>query len=325
MNVFVCEFITAGGLRGAPLPESLLKEGGLMRDRLMADVAELPGVGALLSVHDDRLPAPLEGSVPVGAADDPWAVWADVAARADIVWPVAPETDGLLSRLVRHLGQSGARLIACAPEAIDQVASKLNLARRLAAAGLPHIPTFARDALPDHLESPLVTKPDDGAGCENTRLWDGRAQLPPARDGERLIVQPFIAGTPASLTVLVRPDTVHLLAVNRQKLAKVDGALRFDGLTVGAFPDADGALARLARDVVAAFPGLAGLIGIDIILTAGGPVVVEVNPRVTTAYAGLHAALAVNPAAFLPQFIREGHLPALPHLPPASPVEVEVR
>lgn len=322
MKVFVCEFLTAGGLRGAPLPDSLLAEGRLMRDALMADVAALPGVGALVCAHDDRLPEPMAGSVPVGESDDPWAVWAALAGRADIVWPVAPETDGLLARLVRHLAGSGARLVASAPEAIDQAASKLSTARRLAEVGLPHIPTFPLEAAPADLDGPLLTKPDTGAGCENTRLWPGRAHLPAAPDGARLIVQPFIAGTPASLTVLARPDTVRLLAVNRQNVAPVDGALRFSGLTVGALPDPDGALARLAADVVAAFPGLSGLLGIDIILTAEGPVVVEVNPRVTTAYAGLHASLAVNPAAFLPQFIRDGRLPALPHLPPAGPVEI---
>jgi len=71
--------------------------------------------------------------------------------------------------------------------------------------------------------------------------------------------------------------------------------------------------------------GLSGIIGIDLILTKEGPVVVEVNPRVTTAYAGLHASLGINPAAFLPELIRDGRPPTLPHLPRPSPVEVKIR
>jgi len=60
--------------------------------------------------------------------------------------------------------------------------------------------------------------------------------------------------------------------------------------------DADGLLARLAQRTVVAIPGLWGYVGIDVLLTAAGPVVVEVNPRLTTSYAGLHAAIGVNPA-----------------------------
>lgn len=325
MKVFVCEFVTAGGMRADPLPETLLPEGRLMRDAISADVEALPFVSALLSAHDDRLPAPFADSVPVGAGDDPWAIWANIAAKADVVWPIAPETAGLLARMVELFGASGARLVASDLAAIIATSRKANIAVRLAEAGLPHIPTFRLDDAPTTLEGPLLTKPDDGAGCENTRIWPDRAHLPATLAGQNLIVQPYVVGTAASLSVLVRPDTVRLLTVNLQNVRESDGVLSLKGLTVGALPDPDGQLARLAEAVVALFPGLAGIIGIDILLTPDGPVVVEVNPRVTTSYAGLGPALALNPAAFLPPFIREGRLPALPHFPPASPVPVGVR
>ncbi|MEP9350140.1 ATP-grasp domain-containing protein [Xanthobacter sp. KR7-225] len=323
MRVFVCEFVTSGGLRGAALPETLLPEGTAMRDAILADLAVLPGVRELMVAHDDRLAPPLAASVPVAAGADPWATWSALAARADVIWPVAPETGGLLAAMIRRLGRGGARLIASGLEAVEACASKRETARRLAAAGLPHIPTFAAGAAPQDLLWPRVTKPDDGAGCENTRLWAEGARLP---DAPGLIVQPFVAGTPASLSLLVRPDGPRLLSVNRQHLEVAeDGAMSLKGLTVGGLADADGALARLAGKVAAAFPGLAGIVGIDVILAPAGPVVVEVNPRITTAYAGLHAALSVNPAAFLPELIRAGTPPALPHLPPARPVEVLLR
>ncbi|MBB6308787.1 ATP-grasp domain-containing protein [Xanthobacter tagetidis] len=322
MRVFVCEFVTAGGLRDAPLPETLVPEGMRMRDAICADLALLPGVREVLTAHDDRLPAPSDAAIPVPEGADPWAIWSTLAAQADVVWPVAPETGGLLAAMIRRLGRGGARLIASDVEAVETCSSKSATARRLAVAGLPHIPTFAAAAAPDDLPWPRLTKPDDGAGCENTRLWPAGSR-PPAAPG--LIVQPYVAGIPASLSVLVRPDGARLLAANRQHVAVADGALSLTGLTVGGLPDPDGALARLAQDVAAAFPGLAGIIGIDIVLTPAGPVVVEVNPRVTTAYAGLHAALGVNPAAFLPELIRAGTPPALPHLPPATQVEIALR
>ena len=48
--------------------------------------------------------------------------------------------------------------------------------------------------------------------------------------------------------------------------------------------------------IVQAIPGLFGYFGVDLAMTATGPVVIEVNPRLTTSYVGLAAALGVNVA-----------------------------
>ena len=54
-------------------------------------------------------------------------------------------------------------------------------------------------------------------------------------------------------------------------------------------------LHTLALDVKRALPGLRGFVGIDLVWHAErGPVVIEVNPRVTSAYVGLSAALGRN-------------------------------
>ncbi|MFG1395433.1 ATP-grasp domain-containing protein [Roseixanthobacter pseudopolyaromaticivorans] len=325
MRVFVCEFVTSGGLRDKALPQTLLPEGTLMRDAMVSDLENIPGVQVVLC-HDDRLAPPRADSVPVAEGEDPWAVWARLAGTAHVVWPVAPETDGLLERLVALARTGAARVIASEAAALRIAGRKSLTAQHLAAAGIPHIPTYALAAMPDTLAAPLVTKPDDGAGATQTHIWRSldalrAAQLPPAG----LIVQPYVAGVAASLTVLCRPDGVTLLTANLQELAEDEGRLSLTGLTVGCLPDADGKFAALARAVVAAIPGLSGIIGIDLIMTEDGPVVVEVNPRITTSYAGLHASLGINPAAFLPELIRDGRPPAVPHLPMAVPVEVKVR
>ncbi len=59
-------------------------------------------------------------------------------------------------------------------------------------------------------------------------------------------------------------------------------------------------LAGLAQRVAHAIPGLRGFAGIDLVWhPERGPVVIEVNPRVTCAYVGLSAALGRNLAAEL--------------------------
>ena len=66
-----------------------------------------------------------------------------------------------------------------------------------------------------------------------------------------------------------------------------------------ALTDGRGALlAALARRVGRAMPGLRGFVGIDLVWHAQrGPVLIEVNPRVTCAYVGLSQALGRNLAA----------------------------
>jgi len=54
-------------------------------------------------------------------------------------------------------------------------------------------------------------------------------------------------------------------------------------------------LAALAARVQRALPGLRGFVGIDLVWHAQrGPVVIEVNPRVTCAYVGLSRQLGRN-------------------------------
>lgn len=316
LRVFVLEYVTGGGMRRETLPASLAAEARLIRDAMVRDLADLPCRPEIVTARDDRLPG--DGGAIVGADTDAWRLWADLARAVDVVWPVAPETGGVLAELVRMLGTTGARVIASTPEAIAAATSKSETARRLAAAGLPHIPTFPFASAPP-LAGARVTKPDDGTGCAETRLWPAGTPATPGTT-EGLVIQPHVAGEAASLTVQVAPGATRLLAANRQHIAEKGGHLFLAGLTVGAFHDTDGRLAALAEQVTAAFPGLSGIIGIDLILTAAGPVVVEVNPRLTTAYAGLRAALGVNPAALLPELAGPAHAPMSAE--PRRPVEL---
>jgi len=83
------------------------------------------------------------------------------------------------------------------------------------------------------------------------------------------------------------------------KAAGIDRSMRLHCLTT-APPLAAAqraALEPLARAIAGTMPGLAGYVGVDLIQTPLGPVIVEVDPRLTTAYVGLAEALDINVAA----------------------------
>lgn len=316
MRVFMCEFETGGGVRRENLPPALLREGAMMRDALARDLADVAGV-ELLTTHDDRLAPPAHGtSVPVGEATDVWALWADRAASADVAWVIAPEYGGALSRLTSLVRASGAIVVGPNDEAIRVASSKALTGERLAAHGVPTPSVWRPGAVPDDASGPFVTKPDDGAGCEFIHLVETplHSNAAPASH----VVQRFVAGTPASLSVLVADDATRVLTANRQNVVLQDGAFSFRGVSVAAFDHRDLALVELAERVVRALPGLAGIFGIDFVISADGPVVIEVNPRITTAYAGLRQALGLNPVSLVPPFA--ARLAACPGA--SRPVEV---
>ena len=60
-------------------------------------------------------------------------------------------------------------------------------------------------------------------------------------------------------------------------------------------------------------PGLCGYVGVDVVLTKSEPVVIEVNPRLTTAYLGVRSVIAENVAAMAIAAC-EGALPEPPRL-----------
>jgi tyramine---L-glutamate ligase len=301
VNLFVFEMVTGGGRTAEPLPSSLTREGDLMVSALLRDLGQLPGL-RLTTSRDPRLP-PVPGVTAIGMAqgEDPWELYARGVRGADAAWPIAPETGGALERLSRDTLALGKRLIGSNPEAVRLTASKRATARALDAAGVPVVPTFtAAEPLP-RLAGAWVVKPDDGAGCDGVLIVpDGPAAAQRlARDGPGLVAQPWIEGCALSLSLLCCDGRAALVSCNRQHVRIVDGRPELAAITVNALPDPEGRFADLADRIAAAIPGLWGYVGVDLILSVRGPVVLEINPRLTTSYCGLHPALGFNAAALV--------------------------
>jgi predicted ATP-grasp superfamily ATP-dependent carboligase len=83
-------------------------------------------------------------------------------------------------------------------------------------------------------------------------------------------------------------------------------------------------LEPIAAAVARTLPGLWGHVGIDLIDSPDrGPVVVDINPRLTTSYAGLRGSIGANPAALLLSLANQP-LAALRRPLAVEPVEITV-
>lgn len=305
MRILVVEYITGGGLIGQEWPPGLGVEAELMVDALVRDLADLPGIEVLVS-RDPRLAAPAVGCRVFVPCDyqDIWEQWAACLQACDAVWPIMPETGGLLQRISELAGSAGRLLLNSRPPAVATAGSKRRTAQRLGAAGIDVVATF--DSPPDDpaaIGSRWIVKPDDGVGCEGIRIFDSLAGLCrhfADRGPTGLsVVQPLIEGDPLSLSLLCRAGEAGVLCVNRQRLREEDGRLSLYAIQVNIDLTAEAQrFARLATAIARALPGLWGYVGVDMIRTPDDRILVlEVNPRLTTSYAALRTALRPNVAA----------------------------
>lgn len=271
----------------------------MMVRALLADLERVPDVRVTTS-RDPRLP-PLSSvrSIAPASGEDALALYSRGASAADAAWPIAPETDAVLERLASETLALGKILLGCRPDAVRVAASKRATALALGAARVPVVPTFAAGDRLAPLPGPWVVKPDDGVGCEGALLvadWRAAADRL-ARESSGLVAQPWIDGQALSLSLLCRDGDARLLCINQQHVRIVDARPVLEAITVNTIPDPQGALARLGRRIAAVLPGLWGYVGVDLVLADAGPIVLEINPRLTTSYCGLRDALGINAAA----------------------------
>lgn len=300
MRIFVYEHITGGAYDPATIAPGLAAQGEQMAGHLVADLAR---AGAdVLTIRAASLP-PVDWPADVRPVSDPgeWRrAWRDALSACRACWPIAPETGGVLATLSREIQAAGRCLLGPEPQTVEACGSKVRASQALRRAGIATVPTWPVAEGPVPFGPPWVVKPDDGAGCEHTRVVHERSRLPEVlRDyprGVTVVAQPWLEGRAASLSLVCEGGRAELLAFNWQDVRMEGDALRFVGTRFDPEASAAGRCSGLANRLARALPGLRGYAGVDLLETATGYRVVEVNPRLTTAYCGLSGALGLNVA-----------------------------
>lgn len=325
MKIFVCEFITGGGLYREDLPGGLLKEGLLMRDALLKELAELEDIELSCSC-DMRVQAPSVGHVTMVYEDmDVWQAWDELIKLTDAVIVIAPETSGTLLRLTDMVIEQDKLLLGCPSSVVKLTTSKQATYHVLKSAGISAVPSyFAQEWLSAdaYTQSEYwVIKPDDGVGCEGIiNLSDKKHIVTWLKQGGREhthIVQPLCAGEAASLSMLCRNGEAWLLSCNRQKVDYISGRFRYQGSVLNDFSQYWKQFEALAQKIAHALPDLNGYVGVDLMVGEGDSpelTVLEINPRLTTSYVGLHEATGLNVASELLKLMQDNGPYTLPKI-----------
>ncbi|MFP4145193.1 MAG: ATP-grasp domain-containing protein [Phycisphaeraceae bacterium] len=284
-RVFIFEYYSGGGQADELLPDMLAEEGGAILTAIVSDFLEA-GV-EVLTTCDTRTELDLFAAKVrwVRPGEDMPTIFDEIAAQADQVLVIAPETEGQLLEWVQRVRRLGAGSLNAEPAAIELCGDKLALAEHLARAGVPTVPTHESMA---GLKLPVVTKPRTGAGCQKTFLIRDRWQLDMVPAGGDRVYQPWVPGSAASASLIIHGKQIQPLLPGEQ-LVEEAGALIYCG---GRLP-LPGPLGERAMDLAIraarAVPGLGGFVGVDLILgdLPEQDRVVEINPRVTASYVGL--------------------------------------
>lgn len=329
----IYEFISGGGLGDDQPPEppspsspgpSLLAQGRAMRDALVDALSRLPEYAltvvdcttAPMAMSDAHTRNGAIASIRARQGESALDFMARVAPAFERVWVIAPESEAILAGLCRSIGPE--RWLGCTPEAIGIAASKSATLAHLTSHDIPTpLNPDSWPVPPDtpHQASRWVVKPDDGAGSEDTRIFAdavlARAWQTTQREaGRNFTLEPWIDGTPLSLSLACTDAECTLLGINRQLIEIVDGEVRYRGVQANA-QALDTAAAHLldalAQRIHRALPGLRGFVGVDLVRRPNGaPVVIEINPRLTCAFEGLpeaarmHAVRAALEGATIP-------------------------
>ncbi len=309
MKWLIWEYMTGGGMIGQALPWRLALEGWLMVKALATDLAEIPGMESVLLL--DRRLAEQAGDI-AGRIQGHWLdspadlrYWLDYYAKLGAgVWPIAPESDNILAEQVVNLRQQFSHVQALDQAALAVFSDKWASYRWCLEKALPTPETvcYRPDRLPG-FPPPWVVKPRWGVGCEGMRYLSGMDALnnwaAGTPDAKNFLLQPYIAGEALSLSVVFNNGHGELITVNRQQVVVDDGSFSFAGVHVNCRSVEDRYLDWL-QCFSQSFSGLHGYLGIDFIKASSGDCwLVDINPRLTTAYAGIREAVGVNIAAKL--------------------------
>jgi len=273
-----------------------------MRDALLRDLSSLPY--AISTTLDARLSQSMlcDMCLEVGMHDDIWQIWEEQIRKADAVWLIAPETDGILHYLTQMATLQGKLVLGCGPASIKICSEKMATCLALEKAGIATIPTYMLDNWP-RSHWIWLAKPNDGAGCSDMVCFNNADDLQDwiERNEKQLthVIQAYQPGDSASISCVVKNGKARLLSCNTQVIEINNHMVSYHGGVINGMREYWPQFELVANQVAKAFPDLAGYVGIDVIVDNDEVIVVEINPRLTTSYVGLSEAIGLNPAELI--------------------------
>jgi predicted ATP-grasp superfamily ATP-dependent carboligase len=301
LNLLIFEFATAGGAED-PL---LTVEGHEMLQSLTRDLGNYSSkcsVSYLISKHAEPIDEGRCQSIVIDEHPHQW-IKNNIAAY-DFCLPIAPEEDFILYELTRLIETEGVKVIGSNLDAVLTCSDKYQTYQALK----NHLPMIDTHKVywdevgnySNYFPGRKVVKPADGVSCSAVQIVESFEEFQRASQKIKevssfpyFILQEWVEGESASVSLLSNGKTAIPLSLNQQKVNLKDGQMDYQGGKVPFNHPLEEEAKEMAKKGVESINGLKGYVGVDLIL--GEEVhLVEINSRITTPYVALCSMLNFN-------------------------------
>lgn len=315
LNLLVYEHASGGGFADERIPPDMLSEGyGMLRTLISDFKAEGYNIATFLDSRLKALNPPVEADdiISISSRKELDDNLRKLSCSVDAVYVIAPESGQVLQKLVETVEACGGASLNCQIAAIKKASDKMTICEVLEKSGL-RVPKMVTMSLHENvcrikrtvseLGFPVVFKPIDGVGCSGLSVARDATQIAAAvnkimreSSNECFIVQKLIKGVSASVSLISTGEEALPITFNKQMvtLASPHSQSSYNGGIVPFTHPLEKEALKVAQMAVNSLKGLKGYVGVDMVLAKDGPVVMEVNPRLTTSYIGLRKVVNFN-------------------------------
>ena len=294
MKILILEYITAMGIDDPSLwSEGQAMLDGFLEDFKDKDVDYLISLDQSISCNNYCNPVKLEGEL---------MDWLDEnISNYDSCLVIAPEEDFILYDIVNFIEKKGVGIIGSSSDAVMTCSDKFKMYESLKGK-VPIIETekvfFNEVDNYNQFNNKRILKPADGVSCSGVHVVSSNDEMKKAAslietDLPYFIIQNFIEGTSASVSLISNGSEAVPLSLNFQDIHFSDDGINYNGGQVPLTHELEDEAKKAAKRAVEAIDGLKGYVGVDVIL--GDEVhLVEINSRITTPYVALRCLLDFN-------------------------------
>ena len=193
---------------------------------------------------------------------------------------IAPETNNLSSKIYSHVSQNH---VVLGPNisSLNTFSSKTKMLMKLRRLNLPIVENYKLNL---NYKGKIIFKPDTSAGSENTFVTNKNNY----EKKKGYLVQKFYNGKKGSFLMLCKNGKSKVICCNEQLLNLKKEKIQQVGCIMGGLEKYRNEIEILANEISKNFKGLFGIVGVDIVMENKKWLIIEINPRFTSAYSGLN-------------------------------------
>lgn len=334
MKLLIYEFYASG--TGSD-QEDLKKSGFIMLDAVLKDFIRIPGL-EILTMLDSTLEEDISTASYLQKLHIRWTdrdkdiliQFQENLSACDWVLIIAPESDRQFAKLTAMAENCGKKVLGSSGQTLEFTSNKadvINLFKnkgiRVPRSEMIIITKSGKDEVNvkdveakiiEKFPFPLVIKPEYGAGGNGVRLVENYSQLEMVvkdhwcRGGVAMLLQEYIVGEAVSVSCLVLNSQVLPISLNKQIINPQD-ELVFQGITIPYQHVQEEEIMKTVVYVCQTIDGLRGFVGVDLVVSAEGPIFMEINARITMAYVALREIVPRNLAEDLLAIFLEEKIP----------------